>query len=117
MKEIEYGGKKIKVDDEGFLADTEEWDFDTARALARNEGYENLDDEQFEILRFMRGYFHKFHAFPILSYVCKNIHQPRECINEEFVDPMKAWKIAGLPPLEGLQFETVDGEHFVAEGG
>jgi len=29
--------------------------------------------------------------------VCKNIHQPKECAYEQFPDPIKAWKIAGLP--------------------
>ncbi len=59
----------------------------------------------------MRQYFKKFHAFPIFNYVCKNIHQPRECVSEEFINPMKAWKIAGLPKPEGVYFVSVDSKH------
>ena len=55
-----------------------------------------------EIVKFMHSYYKKYHAFPILSYVCKNIHQPKDCVNEKFINPEKAWKIAGLPKLSGV---------------
>jgi hypothetical protein len=29
--------------------------------------------------------------------MCKNVHQPKNCVTEQFIDPVKAWKIAGLP--------------------
>jgi sulfur relay (sulfurtransferase) DsrC/TusE family protein len=70
--------------------------------LAEREGIGQLNDEHMEIVKFMRSYYKKYHAFPILSYVCKNIHQPKECVSEEFINPEKAWKIAGLPKLSGL---------------
>lgn len=111
MAELEYGGKKIIIDDEGFLANTEDWDETVANGLAHNVGIEELSEDKLEIVKFMRHYYHKFHAFPILNYVCKNIHQPRDCVNEEFINPMKAWKIAGLPKPEGIHFVSVDDKH------
>jgi sulfur relay (sulfurtransferase) DsrC/TusE family protein len=62
METFEYGGLKITLDDEGYLANFDEWN-----------------------------------SFPILGSVCKNVHQPKDCVNEDFLDPIKAWKIAGLP--------------------
>ena len=38
----------------------------------------------------------KYDFFPIMRFVCKNVHQSKNCINEEFINPEKAWKIAGL---------------------
>ncbi|MEN8142241.1 MAG: TusE/DsrC/DsvC family sulfur relay protein [Thermodesulfobacteriota bacterium] len=115
MIKEQYAEKEIKVDKDGFLIDTEEWDEDIARSLAKGEGVEELTEEMMEILKFMRTYYKKFNAFPILNYVCKNIHQPRECISEEFINPEKAWKIAGLPKLDNIHFVSVDGKHYLLE--
>ena len=108
MTELEYDNNKITTDSEGFLLNPEEWDENTARLIAQQEGIEYLNEEKLEIVKFMRSYYHKFHAFPILNYVCKKIHQPKNCVNEEFIDPMKAWKIAGLPKPSGINFVLVD---------
>ncbi len=115
MNEIEYRGKKIPVDDDGFLLNSDEWDEGLAMALAKNAGIDELNDEKIEILKFMRGYYKKFNAFPIMNYVCKNIHQPKECINDEFINPEAAWKIAGLPKLSGVHFVSVDGKNYLLE--
>lgn len=115
MNEIEYAGKKVEIDDDGFLMDSEDWDEGIAQALAEREGVGNLSDDKIEIIKFMRAYYKKFNAFPILNYVCKNIHQPRECVSEEFINPEKAWKIAGLPKQSGIHFVAVDGKHYLLE--
>lgn len=115
MAEITYGGKTVELDEHGFLVDTEAWDEGLAQVLAKREELAELTPDQLEIMRFMRSYYKKFNAFPILNYVCKNIHQPRECVSEKFINPEKAWKIAGLPKLDGINFVTVDGEHYILE--
>ena len=100
--------EKFTLDGEGFLVNMDEWNEEVAQELAKRENVEPLTEDKLEIVRFMRQYYKKFHAFPILNYVCKNIHQPRECVSEEFLNPMKAWKIAGLPKPEGIHFVSVD---------
>lgn len=97
MSIIEYSGTKINVDSEGYLENYDAWDKNTARALAQKEGIEDLTGEQMEILEFIRTYYRKYNFFPILNAVCKNVHQPKDCVKEEFISPLKAWKIAGLP--------------------
>jgi tRNA 2-thiouridine synthesizing protein E len=115
MEKIRCEGKTITLDDEGFLLNQDDWNETVANTLAKREGLEGLAPEQFEIVRFMRDYHKKFHAFPMLSYVCKNLDEPRNCVNEEFINPMKAWKIAGLPKLDGIQFVAVDGKHYTMQ--
>ncbi len=115
MTEFILNDKKIAVDAEGFLANIDDWTEDVAYGLAEREGVKDLSSDKLEIVRFMREYYKKFHAFPILNYVCKNIHQPRECVSEKFIDPMKAWKIAGLPHPDGINFVALDGKHFRME--
>lgn len=115
METIQVGNKNIELDDEGFLVNSEEWNEDVARKLAEREGVAPLDDHKLEIIRFMREYYNKFHFFPILNYVCKNLDQPRECLNEEFVNPMLAWKLAGLPKMDGIEFANVRGDHYIMQ--
>lgn len=115
MGEIECAGKTINVDSEGFLADLEDWDENVARELALREGLKTLTDEKVEIIKFMRDYYKKFNTFPILSHLCRVVHQPRGCVNEEFINPEKAWKIAGLPKLSGIHFVSMDGKHYLME--
>ncbi|MHB9111548.1 MAG: TusE/DsrC/DsvC family sulfur relay protein [Thermoleophilia bacterium] len=87
----------FNIDDQGYLVDADSWDEDVAKAIAQNEGIDRLTDEMMDVIRFMRGYYRSYNSFPILNTVCKNVHQPKECVNEEFIDPLKAWKISGLP--------------------
>ena len=59
MSTFEYGGRKIQVDDEGYLENMEDWDETVACALAEREGADKecpLREEQIEILRFIREY-------------------------------------------------------------
>ena len=100
MPAIEVKGKKIELDDEGYLVNSEDWSENVACALADKEGVSKtcpLTKEKIEILKFMREYYQKFEAFPIPRGVCIRVHQERQCTYEEFPDPLLAWKIAGLP--------------------
>ena len=107
--------KTVRVSDDGFLLDREEWDLDVAQKLAENLGMERLSDEQLDIITFLRDYYAKYSAFPILNYVCKHVDQPGGCLNDEFVNPMNAWKIAGLPQLDGIHFVSVYGKNYQLE--
>ncbi len=101
MPVLEYASLKIDVDDNGYLVNPEDWNEKVACALAENEGINELTEDRMAIISFMREYYNQFKSFPILGSVCKNIHEPKNCVNEEFIDPLKAWKIAGLPkPVE-----------------
>lgn len=97
MAEIEVGGKRINLDEEGYLVNFDDWNENVACALAERESIEELTKEKLDILKFIREYYRKYNFFPILNAVCKNVHQPKNCVNEAFIDPIKAWKIAGLP--------------------
>ncbi|MEJ2233954.1 MAG: TusE/DsrC/DsvC family sulfur relay protein [Syntrophobacterales bacterium] len=100
MPTIEYKDITINVDDEGYLLNVEEWDEKVACGLTHTvEDVDECDltDDKLEILRFMRDYYVRFESFPIVRQVCKNVHQENECLYEQFIDPLKAWKIAGLP--------------------
>jgi tRNA 2-thiouridine synthesizing protein E len=103
MPFIEVEGKKIELDEEGFLVNYDDWNEKVACALADRLGASKacpLTKERMEVIRFMREYYKKFNAFPVPRYICLNVHQPKNCTYEEFFDPLTAYKIAGLPNLE-----------------
>lgn len=115
MPVLEYKGKSIRVDENGFLINQNDWNEEVALALAFREGLDSLSAEQLDIIRFMREYFIKYKVFPILNNVCRIAHQPKECVNEQFINPEKAWKIAGLPRQDGVHFVSHDGKHYYME--
>ncbi len=98
MPELDIDGRKVSLDEDGFLVNYGDWDAEVARAIAKKEGI-NLAPGMLEALQFMRDYYSRYKFFPIIRAVCKNVHQPRNCITENFVDPVTAWKLAGLPNL------------------
>ncbi|MEW6571407.1 MAG: TusE/DsrC/DsvC family sulfur relay protein [Nitrospirota bacterium] len=100
MAAIEVEGKKIELDDEGYMVNFEDWNEKVACALADIEGVSKtcpLTEDKMFLLKFIREYYKKYNAFPLPTAVCKNVHQPSQCVVERFIDPFKAWKIAGLP--------------------
>ena len=100
MAFLEYAERRVEVDEEGYLVRFGDWNEKVACALAEGEGVLNqcpLTEERLNILKFMREYYKKFNSFPIVPAVCKNVHQPKNCLSEQFLDPIQAWKIAGLP--------------------
>ena len=97
MSVIEYSGQTIELGEDGYLANYEDWNENVARALAQQEGIEELTPAMMDVIMFMRSFYENYKSFPILGAVCKNVHQPKNCVMEEFIDPAIAWKIAGLP--------------------
>jgi len=100
MPVLEYGRIQVEVDEEGYLIRFDDWNEKIACALAEREGILTccpLTEERMDILKFLRRYYMKFNSFPIVHSVCKNVRQPKDCLNEQFIDPIQAWKIAGLP--------------------
>ena len=115
MTVLERSGKSIRVDANGYLIDQNDWNEEVALALASEEGFDSLSAEQLDIIRFMREYFLKYQVFPILNNVCRIAHQPKLCVTEQFINPEKAWKIAGLPKQDGVHFVSMDGRHYYME--
>ena len=46
--------REIHVDDEGFLTEYDEWDKDLAKVLAANIGIDELTDEHWKVIEFIR---------------------------------------------------------------
>ena len=114
MTEIRARNMKIVVDEEGFLKDTDTWNKNVAEVLAEHEGIEKLDGDKMKIISFLRDYYLKHQNFPILANVCRKIgNKARDCVFKEFKDPMKAWKVAGLPKPPNIFYTSFDNKKFI----
>lgn len=111
MPQLELNGKTCEVDQDGYLLDMDCWNEDVAKAILQHHNGPALNEETMDVLQFMRNHFKKFNSFPILKAVCKNLHQPQECVREQFLDPLLAWKAAGLPKPENVFSEAVNEDH------
>ena len=115
MARLNIKNKEVQIDEEGFLSCIDEWNDEVAEALAVHEGVAPLNKTKRDIVHYLREYYRRNHNFPILRSVCKNVHASSgDCITQEFVDPMKAWKVAGLPKPPQVFFTSFDGKRFFA---
>lgn len=110
MPKLEYGGITVNVDDEGYLLSFNDWNESVAYALAEKEGVAELTKERMDILKFIREYYKKYNFFPILNAVCKNLHQPKDCMSVQFMNPVQAWKVAGFPKPDEEIINILEGQ-------
>jgi tRNA 2-thiouridine synthesizing protein E len=104
MPEIEVDGNKIPLNDDGFLLDPQVWDENIALALAKaEEGLEELSDEHWKVINYIRGFYEENDIAPMVRKVCKNSGFSLKHIFELFPSgPAKgACKLAGLPKPDG----------------
>lgn len=104
MPVIEEKGKKIEVNEEGFLTHPEEWDKSMAEILASaEEGIEHLTEDHWKVIQYIRDYYNEKKLAPMVRKVCKNTGFKLKYIFELFPSgPAKgACKVAGLPKPDG----------------
>ncbi|MFH1756313.1 MAG: TusE/DsrC/DsvC family sulfur relay protein [Candidatus Latescibacterota bacterium] len=103
MALIELGGKQIEIDEDGFIQDPDMWDDAVALDLAKTEGVEDLTDEHWKVVKYLRDYYLEFNMAPMIRKLCKQTGFPLKRIYELFPSgPAKgACKVAGLPKPTG----------------
>ncbi len=104
MPFIEVKETKIEVNEEGFLANHEDWAKEVAELLAKEEeGIENLTDDHWAVINYIRNYYLEKKLAPMVRKLCKNTGFQLRYIFELFPSgPARgACKIAGLPKPDG----------------
>ena len=56
---LEVGGKSFETDEEGYLANLNDWNPDLANAMAEVDGA-TLDENHWEVINFLREYHEKY---------------------------------------------------------
>lgn len=109
MATMELGGKQCEVDEDGYLLNLDDWNEDVAKDLAKTDEVE-LNDEQWEIINFLREYFAKYQIAPMIKILVKELKKSHgkekgstKYLYQLFPDgPAKqACRYAGLPKPTG----------------
>lgn len=104
MSHLDASGKKLTLNEEGFLTDPHQWDKQVAEILAKTaEGIDNLTPEHWAVIEFIRNHYEETSLAPMVRSICKITGLPLRRIYELFPSgPAKgACKIAGLPKPDG----------------
>ena len=103
MAKVNLGGKEVDIDEDGFIQEPDLWDENVATALAKTEGVEEMGEDHWKLVNYIRDYYAKFGIAPMVRKLCKECDFKLKYIYEMFPSgPAKgACKVAGLPKPTG----------------
>jgi dissimilatory sulfite reductase related protein len=103
MAEVALGGKMLAIDEDGFIQEPDQWDEAVASDLAKTEGVEEMSEDHWKVVNYLRNYYLEFNMAPMIRKVCKTTGFKLKEIYELFPGgPAKgACKVAGLPKPTG----------------
>jgi tRNA 2-thiouridine synthesizing protein E len=98
-----HGNVNIEVDEDGFMAEPENWNEDIALALATTEGVAALSEAHWKVVHYLRNYYQQFGIAPMIRKLCKETGYSLKEIYDMYPSgPAKgACKVAGLPKPTG----------------
>lgn len=103
MEVVELGGKQIEIDEDGFIQDPDAWDENVASDLAKTEGVDDMGDDHWKLVNYLRTYYLEYNMAPMIRKLCKQTGFSLKYVYELFPSgPAKgACKVAGLPKPTG----------------
>ncbi len=103
MADLVVGELTVEVDEDGFIQEPEKWNEAVAKVLAQTEGVEDMTDEHWHLVNYLRDYYAKFGIAPMIRKLCKETGFPLKKVYELFPSgPAKgACKVAGLAKPTG----------------
>ncbi|HJM83462.1 MAG TPA: TusE/DsrC/DsvC family sulfur relay protein [Nitrospinota bacterium] len=106
---FEVNGVTYETDEDGYLANIDQWNEDAAKWLAEDEGVD-MSESHWEVVNFLREYYEEYRIAPMIRILTKAIGKKlgKEKGNTKYLyelypgGPAKqACKIAGLPKPTG----------------
>ena len=103
MPDFQVGDMTLEIDEDGFIQDPSAWDEAVAQALAKTEGVDELTEEHWKLVNYLRDYYLEFGIAPMIRKLCKATGFKLKKVYELFPSgPAKgACKVAGLPKPTG----------------
>lgn len=103
MSHIDVKGKQIEVDEDGFLVDPDVWNQDIVETFAKLEEVNELTEDHWKVINYLRDYYKQFGIAPMIRKLCKDTGFTLKQIYDMFPSgPAKgACKLAGLPKPTG----------------
>jgi TusE/DsrC/DsvC family sulfur relay protein len=86
-----------KLDADGFIKDPGNWSREFAESLAHREGIGPLSDDHWRIIDTLRQRYSENGSVPPMRQICHAAGLKDHCVSDLLADPLRAWRIAGLP--------------------
>ncbi|MDI6801516.1 MAG: TusE/DsrC/DsvC family sulfur relay protein [Thermodesulfovibrionales bacterium] len=109
MATVEFQGKQVEIDEDGYLVNLDEWTKELGEKMATDDGL-SLTEAHWEVINFLRDYYQKYQIAPMIKILVKEIAKilgpekgNTKYLYELFPDgPAKqACRYAGLPKPTG----------------
>mgnify|MGYP001041453011 CR=1 FL=1 len=103
MATFKHGDIELAVDEDGFMQEPDKWNEKVAEALATTEGVDNLTEDHWKVVNYLREYYLEYQMAPMIRKLCKSTGFKLKEIYDLFPSgPAKgACKVAGLPKPTG----------------
>ena len=103
MPEFKAGDQTLDIDEDGFIQEPDKWNEEVAAALAKTEAVDNLTEDHWKVVNYLREYYLEYGVAPMIRKLCKSTGFKLKEIYALFPSgPAKgACKVAGLPKPTG----------------
>ena len=103
MPVVQLDGIEVDLDEDGFIQNPDVWSEVLAAAIAKTEDVDELTEDHWKVINYLRDYYQEFGIAPMIRKLCKQTGFKLNYIYELFPSgPAKgACKIAGLPKPTG----------------
>ena len=93
----------IEFDHDGFMAEPDRWNDEIALAIASEEGIDEMTDEHWKVVNFIRKYWKENDVAPTVRMLCQETGVGLRQIYKLFTaGPARgACRVAGLPKPDG----------------
>lgn len=73
MSIIEFKGRRIELDDDGYLKDFDDWSEELATYFSSNDEI-RLTETHWEVIRFVREYYREYQQTPMPKIIIKRLN-------------------------------------------
>ncbi len=103
MASVTIAGQEVHINEEGFMTDPSEWNEEIARFLARQIGIDELTEDHWAVIRFLRADFAEQGETATLRRVSTSAGVPTKQLYELFPNKpaRKMAYVSGLPKPKG----------------
>ena len=100
---MKVGDADIELDKDGFMMEPGLWNETVARAIAGTEGIEEMSEDHWKVVNYIRDYWKVHDLAPAVRLICKDVGLGVRQIYKLYTSgPARgACRVAGLPKPDG----------------
>ena len=100
---MKVGEITVEFDQDGFMKNPELWNEEVAKAIATEEGIDEMNEDHWRIAIFIRGYWKENDLAPAVRLICQELKMGVRQIYKLYTSgPARgACRVAGLPKPDG----------------